>query len=948
MLAHQILNRFAMKTKAPYLPESRSSEQAIAEGQSTNRLWHHWDAGRVLQTLEAGREGLDEVQVRERLQRHGMNRLPEKRERSAFMRFIAQFHNMLIYILLVAAGVTALLAHWIDTGVILAVLLINALIGFVQEGKAEQAMKNIANMLSLHARVLRDGRRRTVPAEELVPGDVVYLESGDRVPADLRLLEVKNLGIEESVLTGESVPVEKRTEPVGRDALLGDRRCMAFSSTLVASGRGTGVVTETGSRTQIGRISEMLSEVERVTTPLLRSMEQFGKVLAVAIIGFAAVMFLFGYLFWDYAIAELFLAIISLTVAAIPEGLPAIITITLAVGVQTMGGQNAIIRRLPAVETLGAVNVICTDKTGTLTRNEMTVHTLITADRRYQVEGSGYAPEGRILFEGEAMELEKHPDLRRVIEVGVLCNEAEVYRDENDQWSLDGDPTEGALVTLGLKAGLERSAYPRRLDYIPFESEHRFMATLNRMEQEEDNRMLIKGAPEVLLEHCDYEWSAMNGTIPFNREHWEEVMQRAAENGERLLAVACKPMGDARSIDMQDVGGLTLLGVTGMMDPPRSEAHRSVKACHRAGIRVVMITGDHAVTAGAIARQLDIAGEHGVVTGRQIEEADDRELQQLATRCNVFARTSPKDKLRLVQVLQAGGQVVAMTGDGVNDAPALRRADIGVAMGIKGTEVSRGASEMVLADDNFATIARAVEQGRTVYDNIRKAILFVLPTNGAEALVVVAALLAGIVLPITPVQILWINTVTAVTLALALAFEPAESRVMLRPPRSRSDRMLDGYFLFRIAYVALLIGSAALGFYYSLRQGGMQVELARTIAVNILVSGQLFYLFNCRHVTDTAISLRNITGIRVALLASGALVLLQLLFTYNPWLNHLFGTTGLQAQHWLYVIGSGLGVFLIVEAEKWITRGWLSPDETGAQAVTGSDTAASGGAAAGN
>ncbi|MBM4182562.1 MAG: HAD-IC family P-type ATPase, partial [Betaproteobacteria bacterium] len=735
---------------------------------------HALPAQAVLSALDSPRRGLTGQEAASRLARHGRNLLPPPKRRGPLLRFLLQFHNVLIYVLLAAAVVTAVLGHWVDSGVILGVVVINALIGFIQEGKAEAALEAIRAMLSPHAQVLRDGRRQEIDAANLVPGDIVFLASGDRVPADLRLLEVKSLKIEEAALTGESVPVEKGVEPVPTDAPLGDRASMAWSGTLVTYGQGMGVVAATGAATEIGRISRMLSEVQELATPLLRQMAVFGQWLTWVILAVAGATFAYGVLLGGYGADAMFLAAVGLAVAAIPEGLPAILTITLAIGVQAMARRSAIVRRLPAVEALGSVTVICSDKTGTLTRNEMTVQTVIGAGAVYAVSGVGYAPDGGFSLDGREVTPETAPELLDIARLALLCNDAVLTR-EGEQWILAGDPTEGALVTLGLKAGLdakfEAEALPR-VDVIPFESEHRFMATLHH-DHAGHGFILLKGAPERLLELCAAQ-RREGCDHPLDATSWHAAMEAAADRGMRLLAVAMKPAeAGQRELSFADVemGGFTLLAVLGLADPPREEAVRAVAACRTAGIRVKMITGDHAITARAIGRELRLADEVRALTGADIECMDDAALRRAVADTAVFARASPEHKLRLVEALQANGEAVAMTGDGVNDAPALKRADVGVAMGQKGTEAAKEAAEIVLTDDNFASIAAAVEEGRAIYDNIRKAIVFILPTNGGQAGVLVAAILLGLPhLPITPVQILWVNMVTAVTLALALAF----------------------------------------------------------------------------------------------------------------------------------------------------------------------------------
>ncbi|MFV8836239.1 HAD-IC family P-type ATPase [Aquisalimonas sp. APHAB1-3] len=895
----------------------------MATDQSPREDWHATEAGAVVERLETHRDGLSRDAVAERLERHGPNRLRPQRRHGPLMRFLLQFHNVLIYVLVAAAVVTALLGHWVDTGVILGVVVINAVIGVLQEGKAERALDAIRDMLSPQATAIRGGRRVTVPAEELVPGDIVVLQSGDKVPADLRLLRVRELRVDEAVLTGESVAVNKHADPVPADAVLGDRLNMAFSGTLVAYGQATGVVTATGDHTEIGRISSMLADVEKLTTPLLREIAVFGRWLAGAILVAAALTFLFGLAFRDYAWGEIFLAAVGLAVAAIPEGLPAIMTITLAIGVQRMAGRNAIIRKLPAVETLGSVTVICSDKTGTLTRNEMTVQAVATAETDYAVSGVGYAPEGAMERDGAPVDPEAEAVLPEVLRAALLCNDAVVQRREGG-WHMEGDPTEGALMTLALKGGLDASdlrAELPRTDAIPFESEHRFMATLHH-DHHGAGVIYLKGAPERVLEMCARQRTA-DGDEVIDRDHWHGVMDGLADRGQRVLALAARA-ADAgqQELAFEHVDeGLVLLGLVGIIDPPREEAIAAVRQCQEAGIRTKMITGDHALTARAIGRELGIGDGSRVLNGGDVESMDDAALQRAVAETDVFARSSPEHKLRLVQALQASGERVAMTGDGVNDAPALKRADVGVAMGLKGTEVSKEASDMVLADDNFASIARAVEEGRTVYDNLRKALLFLLPTNGGQALVVIAAVLAGLLLPISPVQILWVNMVTAVTLGLALAFEPTEAGVMARPPRAPTEPILSGFLVWRVAFVSVLLVTATFGLFLLAHADDAAMEYARTVAVNTLVVCQIFYLVSARFVRRPALAAGLMRGNPWVPGSIAAIVVLQLLFTYAPPLQLLFGSQALAPADWLRILAAGLTVFLLVELEKWL----LSP-----------------------
>jgi len=887
---------------------------------SNDQTWHRMTAAEALAAHDADTAGLATSEAARRLAEHGPNRLTPPKKRGPLLRFLLHFHNVLIYVLLGAAGVTALLGHGVDTAVILGVVVINALIGFIQEGKAEKSLDAIRNMLSLHAMVLRDGRRQEIDATDLVPGDIVLLASGDKVPADLRLIEMRSLRIEEAALTGESEPAEKSPEPMAEDAPIGDRTGMAYSGTLVVFGQGRGVVVATGDASEIGRIGKILAEVESVETPLLKQMAQFGRWLTAGILVLAGFTLAFGMLVHGQPAGEMFLAAVGLAVAAIPEGLPAIMTITLAIGVQRMASRNAIIRRMPAVETLGAVTTICSDKTGTLTKNEMTVQRLVTAERLVDVSGVGYAPHGGFMAEGREFDAVELADIARA---ALLCNDA-TLRETDREWKLEGDPTEGALLTLAFKAGLDASfeseALPR-IDAIPFESEHRFMATLHH-DHAGHALAFVKGAPERLIGMCTQQRQA-DGDKPINPAFWQTQIEALAGEGFRVLALAMAPMEQGkRELAFTDVeGGLTLLALAGIMDPPREEAIRAVAACHSAGIRVKMITGDHAVTAAAIARSMGLAVAGGkALTGAEVEAMDDTALRQAVRDVDVFARASPEHKLRLVGAMQANGEVVAMTGDGVNDAPALKRADVGVAMGHKGTEAAKEAAEMVLADDNFASIAAAVEEGRTVYDNLRKAVVYVLPTSVAQASMVLIAVLFNMTLPITPVQILWVNMVTAVTLSLAIAFERPEPGLMARPPRNPKEPLVNGFMLWRIGFVTVLLVATSFGIFLWELGRGMSLEFARTAAVNTLVMGQVFYLFNCRRLTGSVLSKEGFFGNRIALKAIAVLVALQLAMTHLPFKQALFGTDHLDAETWLRVVLAGVLVLLAVEAEKAIWR----------------------------
>lgn len=886
----------------------------------TDQSWHAVSANDALKAQKARQNGLTNAEVNERQAQCGPNRLPPPKRRGPIHRFFVQFHNILIYVLLAAATITAALGHWIDAQVILAVVAANAIIGFIQEGKAENALEAIRDMLAPKANVIRDGRRRSIPGSEVVPGDIALLETGKRVPADIRLIDVKNLSIDEAVLTGESVAVEKATQPVAKALPLGDRTPMAFSGTLVTRGQGKGVVVATGAKTAIGQISSMLSEVTTLQTPLTRQMAVFAKWLTGYILGLGVLVLAFGYLVRDYDFNEIFMAVVGLTVAAIPEGLPAILTITLAIGVQGMAQRNAIVRRLPAIETLGSVSVICSDKTGTLTRNEMAVVSIATAKRLFSVSGVGYAPQGSFSLDGRDVAVEEYPLLQEVTRAALLCSEASLF-EANGQWVIDGDPMEGALVAVANKAGLnydtEIKSLPR-IDAIPFDANHRFMAVLNH-NHEGNGFVYVKGAPERILEMCA-EQRGFDGDIPLDTDYWQSQADKIAAKGQRVLAVAMKTTDSSHMVlNFDDVeNGLTFLGLFGLIDPPRDEAITSVAECQAAGIHVTMITGDHGGTAAAIARQLGLKNPGAILTGSDLDSMTDETLRRQVQDISVFARTSPEQKLRLVMALQAEGAVVAMTGDGVNDAPALKRADIGVAMGRKGSEAAKEAAEMVLADDDFTTIAEAVRAGRTVYDNLKKAILFILPTNGGEALVLIAAILLGFTLPITAIQILWVNMVTAVTLALALAFEPAEPDVMRRPPRAAGEAILSGFLIWRVAFVSTLFLGALFGKFALAQAQGASIEEARTIVVNTLVVLEIFYLFSVRYLKTPSITWRGMLGTPAVLIAVGAVTALQILFTYAPFMESFFDTRPLDLVQGGQIIAVGLALLLILEGEKWI------------------------------
>ena len=890
--------------------------------------WHALAAEQVLTAVHTGAEGLRTDEARRRLAEHGPNVLQRAAREGPLTLIWRQINTPLIWVLLAAAALAVGMGKTIDGLVVLGVVVLNAVIGFIQEYRAGRAIEALIEMVPETATVLRDGQRAALPAAELVPGDVVLLQSGDKVPADLRLLAVRSLQVEEAALTGESVPVEKETGALPEDSALGDRRNLAFGGTLVTYGTGTGVVVGTGGATELGRINAMLHETTHLETPLTRQLAVVGKWLTIGIVVVAALMLGVG-LLRGYPLVDALLAAITLAVGAIPEGLPAIVTIALAIGVQRMARRRAVIRRLPAVETLGSTTVICSDKTGTLTRNEMTVQALWTPRGDYRVTGVGYAPSGELRRQGERLH-EPPPDVRELLRAGALCSDATLQQAEG-AWQITGDPTEGALVTAAAKLSSEveemRRRWPR-LDVVPFESERQFMATLH-LKPEGGQVVFLKGAPEVVLARC----ATLADGNPVDAAAVLREVERLAGEGMRVLAFAARtpaaPLGELSEAEV--AGGFVLLGLQGMIDPPRPEAIQAVQACHAAGIRVSMITGDHKATAQAIGRQLGLlSGEARALSGAQVAQLSDAELETEVTRTRVFARVAPEHKLRLVRALQRRGEVVAMTGDGVNDAPALKQANIGVAMGITGTAVSKESADIVLTDDNFASIAAAVEEGRRVYDNLIKALAFVLPTNLGLAVILVTAvaffpIVAGHpLLPMTPTQILWINLVATVALALPLAFEAMEPDLMRRPPRAPDAPVLSGFVLTRTALVALLMAAGAVGLFLYEYQAeiakGVAADLAlreaQTMAVTTVILFQIFYLLNCRSLRDSVLKI-GLWSNPFVYAGIATLLALQAAFVYLPVMNTLFGTAPLNADALLKSVLVAAAVLPVISLEKW-------------------------------
>jgi len=884
--------------------------------------WHHLAADDVLDLLETNRDkGLDLFEIAARRERFGDNVITAKKGKGPWLRFLLQFHQPLIYILLAAAIITALLQEWVDSGVIFGVVLVNALIGFVQESKAVKAMEALAKTMITEATVIRAGEKKRISSTEVTVGDIVLLQSGDKVPADMRLITARDLRCDESALTGESVPVEKDVDVLPHDTVLADRANMVYGSSLITYGQAAGVVVAIGDHTEVGRISQLISSTEELQTPLLRKIAEFSRILLYVILGLALITFGVGLLRGQSAF-DMFMAAVALAVGAIPEGLPAAMTITLAIGVARMAKRRAIIRKLPAVETLGSTTVICSDKTGTLTENQMTVQEIMAGGEVFAVTGAGYASAGQITLKGGQPLDNPNAALIETLRCGLLCNDSLLVEKEG-RLSVQGDPTEGALIASAAKVGLsmeKEGASRRRLDTIPFESQHQYMATLHASPDQGALVAYVKGSVESILGRCAVALDREGNPVPLDEPSIQTAVEAMATRGLRVLALACKQMpGGTDRLHHTDIsGGMVFLGLQGMIDPPRAEAIKAVRNCHAAGISVKMITGDHALTASAIARQIGLHNAEKVITGAELNTISDQELIDLVGEVSVYARVAPEQKLRLVEALQERGNVVAMTGDGVNDAPALKRADIGVAMGVTGTDVAKEASDMVLTDDNFASIEAAVEEGRGTFDNLAKFIVWTLPTNIGEGLVILAAIFMGATLPILPVQILWINMTTAVLLGLMLVFEPKEPGIMERPPRDPQEPILTRVLIWRLLIVGFLMLLAAFGlFNYELRYAGASVDEARTVAVNVFVMVEMFYLFNCRSLTKSVFEVGFFSNPWI-FGGSGLMLVLQLLFTYVPAMNSAFGSAPVGIESWVRIVAAGSIVMVVVGCEKFV------------------------------
>lgn len=882
--------------------------------------WYQLHIKEILQKLETSEEGLTDDEVSKRLQQYGLNKLVEEEKISRLKILLHQFTSPLIYILLVAAVVTALLKEYIDTGVIMAVVTLNAIIGYIQEYRAEQGVRALKKMLIPRARVIRNGKEKEINSEELVPGDVVLLASGTKVPADLRLFKTYELKVEEAMLTGESIPAEKSTTAISEDNLTsGDQRNMTFMGTIVVSGRAKGVVVETGSKTVLGSIAREVKEIGVTKAPLQKKIENFAKYIGFIVMAASVVLFGMGIIVGE-SIHDMFMTAVAAAVAAIPEGLPIVVTIAMAIGVARMARQNAIIRKLPAAETLGSTTVICSDKTGTLTKNEMTVRLIYDGELIYDVSGSGYEPKGEILHDQMSVKAEEKKKHLQVLRIGLLCNESNIY-EEDSQYKVDGDPTEGALIVSAMKAGLvpedEKKRYPQ-IAIIPFESERGYMAALHRHGGKK--LIFVKGAPEKVLDMCTD--TAADGS---QKKEILLIANNFAKEGIRVLAFAYKEAPhNMEEITHHVVGsGMIFAGLQGMIDPPRPESIEAVNGCKRAGIRTIMITGDHAVTAVSIAKKIGLSGDDPkVITGKELEIMSDEELFLKVKDVSVYARVSPHHKLWIVQQLKKHGEIVAVTGDGVNDAPALKEAHIGIAMGRTGTDVAKEASDMVLVDDNFASIFNAVKEGRILFDNIRKVVFFLMPTGIATIISIIATLILGIPMPYVPTQLLWINIVTNGLQDVALAFEPGEKGIINRPPRDPGGGILSRLLIERTFLVALIISGGIVYNFISALNEGVSLEKARSVAMTTMVFFQFFQAWNSRSEMQSVFRINPLSNLFL-FYSMIAAFFAQLAVLYVPALQWIFRTEPLTAGEWVSIGAITITIVIAVEIDKWIRRRWL-------------------------
>lgn len=903
--------------------------QELSETSSSS--WHSLTAEQVAEILQTDPKlGLDLSEVNNRLKKFGENTMSVKKEKNQVISFLLQFKQPLVLILIIAGSITAILQEWVDTGVIFGVVVVNAVIGFVQEHKAGKAIQALARIVKSENVVIRNGEKIRISSKEIVPGDVVQLRSGDKIPADMRLHYAKDLKIDESILTGESISVKKQIKVFPSNTILAERKNMGYGGTLVTNGYGIGMVVLTGDDTEAGKISQTMFKAEDLETPLTRRISYFSKNILFVILGLSILTFIFGILVTHRTATELFMEVVALSVAVIPEGLPAAMTITLAVGVGYMAKRNSIIRKLPAVETLGSTTIICSDKTGTITENQMTVSEIYAGGKLFEVSGTGFQPKGEIKYNQVSISLDEHQTLKECLITGLLCNDSDLIQKEN-HWEAKGDPTEVALITAAHKANLKQTLTESlyRIDEIPFESHLQFMATLHDNNATGDKIVYVKGSVEKILAMSLYQLNDHTGLenlTEINISKLNEIADDMASKGLRVLAFAKKKIENKNhTIEISDIDNkLVFLGFQAMLDPPRPEVIEAIRECQDAGIRVKMITGDNLKTAVSIGKQIGLnqsfqenQSDLKAITGKQLQECSDKDLVEIADKTDVFARILPEQKFALVKALQDKGNIVAMTGDGVNDAPALKQADIGIAMGITGTEVAKEASDVILTDDNFASIKAAVEEGRRILDTLIKFITWTLPTNFGEGLVILGSIFTGLLMPILPVQILWINMTTAIALGMMLIFEPKEPDVMSRPPRRPHSPILTRDLIIQISIVSVCILFSAYGLFEWAIKEGSTVEEARTIAVNTIVMIEMFYLFNCRSLTKSFLRIGFFSN-KLIFLGVGTMILLQVAFTYVPIMNEIFQSHSIEIDSWLKIIGVSLVTFLIIEIKKFV------------------------------
>lgn len=863
----------------------------------------------IFTSLKTSKNGLKDTEVNARLERYGYNKLKSKKNKNAFVIFLEQFKSFLVILLLVAVAISIILGiysdseHFVDAAVIGAILVVNAILGFYQEFKAEKTLEALKRLVVTKVLVVRNGKHVEINTEEIVPGDVVILESGNRIPADIRLFETLDLKIDESALTGESLPVKKTTK-VLNDVQLSDRNNMAFMGTLISYGRGTGIVVSTGMSTEMGKIAHMVQEREE-TTPLQKKLQKFGKSLGALVLVITLIIFILGAL-RNEDVFNMFMTAMSLAISAVPEGLPAVITLTLAIGTQRLLKRNSIVKRLAAVEGLGSTTVICADKTGTMTTNEMTVRKVWVSGKTIEITGVGFEPKGEFLLNKKPIDPQKEGSLNLLLKISCDCNDSEL---KGPEWSVIGDPTEGALKVLAMKGGVDKNS--SRVDEIPFSSERKMMTTIHK-----NNNGYVaytKGAPETVLEVCDKLYvSKKLGTR--DKEKIMEVVRKLSSQGLRVLAFSYKDIGNKYSLKNAE-SGMTFTGLAAMIDPPRKETKQALRLCKQAGIRTIMITGDHELTAKAIGAEIGLTGD--VMRGDELEKLSDNELEKAVEKTAIFARISPQHKMRIIDTLRAKGHIVAMTGDGVNDAPALKKADIGVAMGIKGTDVAKEAADMILLDDNFSTIVSAVEEGRGIFDNIKKFIKFLLAANFDELMLITAVVFLNIkdpatgmlAIPLLPVQILWLNLITDGFPALALGVDPKEKDIMKRPPRNPKKGILNGLLLFIIVASLIAFASAFILFNIVIISDGL--DKARTMVFTQTMLFEFFLVFNCRSEKKSAFRL-NPSENKKLLLAIFVSLALQVLIIYTPVLQAIFNIVPLNLYDWLLVVAFSATALLVL------------------------------------